>query len=80
MARGTFEYKADKKDNWYRKTAPRYVRAIQAIQSLGKTVNDPHCEIMDDKVDKIEETLYAEVERVVTALRAGKYDVAVAGL
>ena len=44
---------------------------------VGKTVNDPHCDVMDDKVDKIEETLYAEVEQEVTALRASKYDVAV---
>jgi len=80
MARGKFEYKTDPEDNWYRKTAPRYIRAVQAIQSIGKTVNDAQCAPMPDKIEKIEATLYAEVERMVAGLRAGKYAVAVEGL
>jgi len=80
MARGKFEYTTDKADNAVRKAGPRYVRAIQNIQSIGKVANDSQCQMPEEKIDKIERTLYEEVERTVAGLRAGAYAVAVAGL
>jgi len=73
MARGTFNYTNSKTDNWLRKVSPRYLRAIQAIRSIAKTVNDSKCQAIPEKVDKLERVLYEEVENAVNALRSGKY-------